>query len=208
MASCATLLRKSLQVAKRVLEELFPFFFFFCYAMRKLQEAANPDIGASDGEYSRYHDLNSKTLSLRIKEEHERAKAIDEKTVKFTFSISIALTMLGATGGYFTTALQSGVFKFVVSGVAGTSVFYTLMGGLLALGALKTFPTYGYGTDFLLSARKNKQAKVRALAAQEKINIVRQMRNEAAYQCLRNGFFALLISATVFVIALSLVPKD
>ncbi len=154
-----------------------------------------------EGKYKCYWSLSSQQLSDRLFEEHERGRAIDEKTLRFTFVISIALTILGAAAGYLTTALEKEPLKYLVVSAAGISVLYTITGGLLALGALKTLPRYGYGTQFLLCGDQ-KLAKVRALAAQEEINIVRQLRNEAAYQCIRNGFAALLFSVGMFFIAL------
>jgi hypothetical protein len=192
----------------RFLEELFPFVFFLWHARRISKKASNSQIGAVGGKYHRYHALTSKILSERLNEEHKRAIAIDEKTVKLTFSISVALTILGATGGYLSKALQSGVLKLLVSGTAGLAIFYTLAGGLLALGALKTLPTYGFGTDYFLQKRNRKVSEVSALAAQETVNIVRHLRNESAYQCLRNGFFVLIVSTMIFVVALSIVPKN
>ena len=42
----------------------------------------------------------------------------------------------------------------------------------------------------------------KALYAQERVNIVRQLRNEAAYQSLRNGFLILLFALIMSVVSL------
>lgn len=186
---------------KRIIEELLPFVFFPFRLKRLLNKAADPKIGNKDGEFSSYHNLDKKCLSIRLKEEHKRAKLIDEKTVKFTFLLSISLTILGSIGGYFSKTLENEVLKLAISGISGLSVLYTIMGGLLALGALKTLPTYGYGTDFILKSKDNDDVKVAALAAQEKVNIARHLRNEAAYQCLRNGLIILMVSVILFTAA-------
>jgi hypothetical protein len=70
-----------------------------------------------------------------------------------------------------------------------------LLAGITALGALKTLPVYGYGTQHALSQEKGGVTYLsQALYAQENINLVRHLRNETAYQSLRNGFLVLLIA--------------
>ena len=189
------------------MEELFPFFFFWIRAERILKRAADLSTGEAQGD-RQYYKLKGEVISMRLKEEHERAKSIDEKTVKFTVSLSIVLTILGLINGYFSKTLQNDILNLFISSVSGVSVLYTITGGVLALGALKTLPTYGYGTRFILEARAAMKAKVAALIAQENVNIVRQLRNEAAFQCLRNGFLALLISAILFIVAPFIPFKD
>jgi len=80
-------------------------------------------------------------------------------------------------------------------------ILYTIIGGIIALGALKTLPTYGYGTNFIIKSKDDVNVKIAALAAQEKVNTARHLRNEAAYQCLRNGFIILIIPVIFFIIA-------
>ena len=77
-------------------------------------------------------------------------------------------------------------------------MIFAIIGAILALGALKTLPLYGYGTEFRLKVLDDDGARVTALAAQEKINFVRYMRNETAYECLRNGLIILLLSVILF----------
>lgn len=204
MASGASLIRGSRKILARISEELLPPPFFWVYYRKKVKVAKGlGDFAApcGEGKYKRYWSLSNQQLSDRLCEEHERGRAIDEKTLRFTFVISIGLTVLGAAAGYLTKVLENDSLKYVVVSAAGISVLYTITGGLLALGALKTLPRYGYGTQFLLW-EDQKLAKVRALAAQEELNIVRHLRNEAAYQCIRNGFAALLFLVCVFFISL------
>lgn len=184
---------------RRILEELFPFVFFYFRSKRILEKATNPNIGNKEGKYSLYHQLETESLSKRLKEEHDRGKSIDEKTVKFTTLLSIALTILGAIGGFFSNKLESSTFKLLLSTISGCSILYTITGGLLALGALKTLPTYGYGTNFIVNSKDNDDIIISALAAQEEVNIARHLRNEAAYQCLRNGFIFLITLAVLFM---------
>lgn len=73
---------------------------------------------------------------------------------------------------------------------------FALLSGLIAVRALTTLPTYGYGTSFTAKAA-DKLVVARALMAQEIINTLRQVRNEAAYQCLRNALCCLVIAVTL-----------
>jgi hypothetical protein len=76
-----------------------------------------------------------------------------------------------------------------------------LMAGITALGAIKTLTTYGYGTDHLLNQKKIGDSYLaEALYAQERMNIIRHLRNESAYQSLRNGFLMLFIALGLSVV--------
>ncbi|HEV2899548.1 MAG TPA: hypothetical protein VGX71_17285 [Pseudaminobacter sp.] len=82
------------------------------------------------------------------------------------------------------------------------ALFYVLSSGFVALGAVRTLPSFGYGTQFLLQLQAGApNAIADALARQELMNNIRHLRNETAYQALRNGlillFAALLLFATM-----------
>ena len=80
-------------------------------------------------------------------------------------------------------------------------LFYVIASGYIALGALKTLPSYGFGTSILLVKPKQlQQVLAESLARVESINLVRHLRNEAAYQSLRNGFILLFSAAAVFTL--------
>ena len=65
--------------------------------------------------------------------------------------------------------------------------------------ALRTLPSYGYGTRFLLDQSVDPpQILADALARQETMNVVRHLRNEAAYQAMRNGLLFLFAGIMVF----------
>ena len=81
---------------------------------------------------------------------------------------------------------------------------YMLSAGIVALGAFKTLPTYGYGTDHLLKQKDIRDVYLaQTLYSQERINIIRQLRNEAAYQSLRNGFVILLLVFIYLALAIA-----
>lgn len=175
--------------------------FYYFRARKKLAEAKISGREKNDSLYIQYKTLSSEELETRLKEEHERGKNIDEKTIKFSVTISIAVTILGSAGSVILKSLSEPNLVFYASTFVAASVIYTISGGLLALSALKTLPTYGFGTLFLLKKKESNEVVVSSLVSQEKVNIVRQLRNESAYQCLRNGFLLLLPALLIYSIA-------
>ncbi len=79
------------------------------------------------------------------------------------------------------------------------AAIFALISGLIAVRALTTLPAYGYGTNFA-SVSGDPLAVARALLAQEKINSLRHVRNEAAYQCLRNSLICLIFAVALLSI--------
>jgi len=185
---------------RRLLEEILPFIFYLINRRKLLADADDSELIKDGGPLSSYRDLDEDTISTRIKEEHDRAKLIDEKTIKFTLTLTIALTLLSSTSTFISKAVAHGVFQSWSTALSGASAVYMLIAGLISLGALTTLPTYGYGTFFLIKSRTDKDVRVHALAAQEKVNAVRQIRNESAFQCLRNGLILLLVSFSVTLV--------
>ena len=182
-----------MNLSYRVFEETFPIFPFLKYKNSILKKINNVEETASKSE--RYKELGSDSLNIRIKEEHERAIKIDEKTFKFTLGLSISLTVLAAASGSFVKFSPSNSYSVYISIIFGISSLYMLMAGITALGAIKTLATYGYGTDHFLNQKKIGDSYLaEALYAQERMNIIRQLRNESAYQSLRNGFLMLFIA--------------
>lgn len=175
--------------------------YFFEKQKNILNKVGNENEIASKSK--RYEELDSDSLNIRIKEEHERAVKIDEKTFKFTLGLSISLTVLAAASGSFVKFLPNSSFVTYISIICGISSLYMLAAGITALGAIKTLATYGYGTDHLLNQKRiGNSYLAEALYAQERMNIVRQLRNESAYQCLRNGFLMLFLALGITVVLL------
>ena len=133
-----------------------------------------------------------------------------KKTFKLTLSLSIGLTVVGSTAVPLIRALSGPGMQLIVGACIGLGLFYVLAAGFVALGALRTIPSYGYGTRFLLELSElpqqdNRQTYLAAeLARQETMNFIRHLRNETAYQALRNGlyflFAAIMVSFAGFVI--------
>lgn len=185
----------------RIFEEVFPIFPFLKNKNSILNKVNDGDEISSKSE--RYEELGSDSLNIRIKEEHERAIKIDEKTFKFTLGLSISLTVLAAASGSFVKFLPNSPFAIYISIICGISSLYMLAAGITALGAIKTLATYGYGTDHLLNQNKIGDSYLaEALYAQERMNVIRQLRNESAYQSLRNGFLMLFLALGITVVML------
>jgi hypothetical protein len=182
----------------RIFEEIFP---LFIYLINKRKIINNIDNSKYLVEKSKnYTVLDEGCINDRIKEEHERAVKIDEKTSKFTLGLSVSLTVLATASGAFAKYLPESSYVEVISIICGIASIYMLLAGITALGSLKTLATYGYGTQHLINQKNDGISYLsQALYAQEKINIVRHLRNEAAYQSLRNGFIMLLIALILSV---------
>jgi len=183
----------------RIFEEILPIFFFLKYKNSILKKIGDGNEIANKSK--RYEELGSDILNIRIKEEHERAIKIDEKTFKFTLGLSISLTVLAAASGSFVKFSPNTSYSVYISIIFEISSLYMLMAGITALGAIKTLATYGYGTDHFLNQKKIGDSYLaEALYAQERMNIIRHLRNESAYQSLRNGFLMLFIALGLSVV--------
>jgi hypothetical protein len=183
-------------------EEIFPFPFYFLRKIRKLRQAENTDILQRE-QYANYATIKKDELQERLREERLRASAMDEKTFKLTLSLSVGLTILGSTAALLIKNISLYETRVALVVLISLSLFYILSSGCIALGALKTLPSYGYGTSSLLvDAAQQQRHFAECLARAETVNIVRHLRNETAYQSLRNGLFLLFAAAAVFAIFL------
>ena len=186
----------------RLLEEIFPFIYFIKNKANTLKKVAN--ISEIEQKSEQYADLSRGELNNRLEEEHERAKKIDDKTSKFTLGLSVSLTVLAAASGSFVKFVSAGSYAPFITLLCGFASIYMLLAGITALGSLKTLPTYGYGTHHLINLNQYGVSYLRqALYAQELMNLIRQLRNESAYQLLRNGFFTLLIALSLSFVILT-----
>jgi len=183
----------------RIFEEVFPFFSYLCNRSFLKKQCACPDI-------SGHKKLSPEQLTCRLDDEHQRASTIDEKTSKMTLSLSVVLTIFGLAIAFFTKSEFDGIVLIVLLTLVVLSLFYLIVAGCMALGALRTYPKYGYGTEFILKKSQDSTREVEilayALARQECMNTIRHLRNEGAYQALRNGFYLLSVWILIFVVAL------
>lgn len=190
-----------LTLIKLLLEELLPVLAFFSNS-RKLGNKIQK-LSYEDPALEGYHLLESSILEKRLLEEHERGVKVDEKTFKFTLGLSVSLTIIAAASGSFAKFFPDQNFSVIIPLVCGVSALYMLSAGIISLGAIKTLPTFGYGTQHEMELKKEGDKYLAfALLAQEKVNIIRQLRNEAAYQSLRNGFLILFAALFLSIIVL------
>jgi len=139
---------------------------------------------------------------MRLKQEHDRARTIDNKTTGLAFPFSIVLGTLGVLANVtFDISACLAIRVLMMISFTVTLIFVSIA-ILIVVDALRTLPTFGYGTEHMLRVRSS-NSLADSLARQETMNSVRQMRNEAAYQTIRNGIVAFFV--TVIVSALALV---
>ena len=187
----------------RIFEEVFPFF-SYCRNRSRL-EKRRACLNILDLKmFADYEKLSPEQLTRRLDDEHQRASAIDEKTFKMTLSLSVGLTIIGLTTAFLTKPEFDGAILIVLHLPVVLGLFYLLVAVYMALGALRTLPKYGYGTEFVLMKLQENTRKAKiladALARQECINTIRLLRNETAYQALRNGFYLLSTWILIFVV--------
>ena len=189
----------------RIAEELFPFFHCLVRSRRLLRRCDVKNI-LNEKEFSDYETLSKSQLKQRLNEEHQRATAMDEKTFKLTLSLSVALTFLGSIAALVIKVISSATLQVTLTMLFGIGLFYAFAAGLTAIGALRTQPSYGNGTRFLLEQQREQGSQrvlADALARQETINIVRHLRNETAFQALRNGLLMFFAGILIFSVTLT-----
>lgn len=187
----------------RLVEEIFPFLPYLTRARQLQQRRECRDI-LKQRAFVDYVSLSVEQLNERLKEERARASALDDKTFKLTLSLSVGLTVLGITATFLIKLVASPSFQVLLTVIIGVVLFYVLSAGFVALGALRTLPSYGYGTEFLLQQRVGTLNVIaEALARQELMNTIRHLRNETAYQALRNGLILLFGSLLLFAATLA-----
>lgn len=179
----------------RINEEIFPFIAYYNNKRKICNEIIDPQILSNKECYNFYYKLTEDDLINRISQEHDRAKSMDDKTSKMTLAISLGITIIGVTSSILTKQMEYDIIKILTTLFSLLSVFYSMAAGCTAIGALKTLPTYGYGTKYIYKSKTNGIPYfVHALAAQEKMNNVRHLRNESAYQSIRNSIILLLFA--------------
>lgn len=189
----------------RVAEELFPFVSYRVHSRRLLLRCDADNI-VNYNDFAEYDSLSNNQLKHRLNEERQRAAAMDEKTFKLTLSISVALTILGSIAALVTKEILSATVQVTLLILFTLGLIYVLVAGLTAVGALRTQRSFGYGTRFLLEQERQEGAQrvlADALARQETMNRIRHLRNETAYQALRNGLLMLFLGILIFLVTLT-----
>ena len=188
----------------RAFEELLPFAYYVARKNRLRQRSESERILDSK-PFAEYSVLSTETLKNRLDEERQRAHSMDEKTFKLTLSFSVGLTVLGLTTTSIARTVPYPAIQVTLIALMGLGLTFVLIAGFVALGALRTFSSYGYGTAFLVELGKTEHKQVllaSELARQETMNNIRHLRNETAYQTLRNGLLFLFLGVLLSLAAL------
>ena len=192
----------------RIAEQLIPFAYYYFSSARRLRARFESKGRLPEKDFAEHTDLPNKVLERRLKEEHQRAAALDDKTLRVSFFLSsgfsvlgLGLTILGSSD-FIAKTVSSLAPPLLLTLLFVTSTVYFLFAGFLALGAMRTYPMFGYGTSYELDRyRKSlKPLLAERLARQEVLNLLRHCRNEAVFQTTRNGIILLLggISLALF----------
>lgn len=185
---------KIIENLKHILSVPFPFIYLYGLEKRKLSDATN----YMSEKYAFFFELDKTIIDSRLKEEHSRSKQIDDKTSKFNLGLSLCLTIIGIAATTVAKLLPDHELKPIIIAFLSISSLYMLIGGLVSLSACKLMPTYGYGSRYeSLKASNERVESIKALIGQENVNLIKQVRNEVAYQCLRNGFVLLFVALTI-----------
>ena len=188
-----------LNAISRVLQEVFPLFFYWRNVKKLRRLIAAEDLLQQKFSYAAYVSLSSEILLERLEEERTRAAALDDKTFKMTLSLTVGLTVVSTVYALLLATISSSWIARVLGFSVWLALLYIFSAGFLALGALRTQPSFGYGTEMRkLAIARNKTLYADALVRQELSNDLRHLRNEASYQLLRNGLVLLFLSLTVF----------
>ena len=185
-------------------EEVFPFVHYLIRCRRLRRRAETVGILDNPG-FAKYGKLSPDELTERLREEHARARTMDEKTFKLTLSFSVGVTIVGLASSSLVDTVSGVTLQVILALFLGLGTLFVLAAAFLALGALRTLPAYGYGTGFLLALQQTENrhsASADALARQETMNTVRHLRNEAAYQALRNGLVLVVCGLCFFLFTL------
>ena len=187
-----------------IFEEVCPFVCYVVRCRRLRRRAEAVDILDNRG-FAKYGRLSPEEITARLVEEHTRARTMDEKTFKLTLSFSVGLTIVGLVTSSLIDSVSGVKSQVILASFFGLGTLFVLVAASLALGALRTLPAYGYGTGFLLALQQTEnrhKVLADALARQETMNTIRHLRNEAAYQTLRNGLVLVVCGLLLFLFTL------
>lgn len=188
---------------KRIFEEILPFSTFLCRAHEKWCLVNKSDDILQEEKFKKYSKIDIEKLKERLVEERERASSMDEKTFKLTLSLSIALAILGSTSITLTKFILHPYANKLFIILISISIFFFTISGFIAINSVKTLPMYGRGTEMILTGSdKSQKYLAEYLAKNEEINQIRHLRNESAYQSLRNGFILFIGAIILFVYSL------
>jgi hypothetical protein len=193
---------KARQIAARGTEELLPFLVYFINKKHLWATMFEDALPGNSEVADQYRRLTAEDLGKRIAEEHERARLLDEKTSKMTLFLALGLTILGSVVAVLLRDVGASPIAVAMKYGLLVSILFVFIGGYIALTSLGTMPTFGYGTAFCVKAKTAAaptEVVLDALLRQETANQIRQVRNEAAFQSLRNGCFVFAVVLILYL---------
>jgi hypothetical protein len=159
-----------------------------------------------------YCSAEPSDLEQALAAEHARAVTLDEKTFKHAASVATALAVASAATTAVAQLLSGPIWKLVVIAFTFPAIAYVMAGGLLGFATARTFPTFGIGMRFKIEQNNEKPAMkpytlAEALACQERINLIRVARNEAAFMSIRNGFICIVFAICAVLLGVQFANK-
>jgi hypothetical protein len=202
-----------------LLEQGLPFVRYLRFRSLKLRELEPyvrdqpPKAGAVLDAIRLYAHAEEGDLREALLAEQSRGLALDEKTFRHSASIATALTVASAATTAVAQLLTSSGWKLAALACTAPAIFYVMIGGLLGYGATRTLQMFGIGMGFTMA--RNSAGPVmkpyvlaEALACQEAMNLIRGVRNEAAFLSMRNGFFFVALAVLVVLLGVTFATKD
>ena len=187
---------------RHFVEEIFPFVIYFKNYKKLILKLNKVSILEEKG-LTEYETIAIDKLQLRLCEERKRAVAIDNKTARMSLWVSLGLTVLSSSSALFVEQIPYLLARIIFLMLVGFGFLYFFVSSYIALGSLKTLPSYGFGTQVLL-IKNNRQLQRKLadwLARSESVNSIRHIRNESTYQTIRNGL--LLMGLAIIVLLVS-----
>lgn len=185
-----------------IVEEIVPFA-SLSINLSKVMSNFDDDRNKQFASYDKFLSLPLERLTEYMKWEQDRAKMIDEKSNRMTTFVAVSFTVIGLVSGFLPKEVEATGLDVLVKLALFIASTYLLIGGLISLSNARTQPLYGVGLRFISNLKSSKFKKkeiMSAIAHQVMVNNKRGLRNEAAYQSIRNGIFAFFISIEMYVL--------
>jgi hypothetical protein len=194
----------------RFVEEVFPFVVGLYRSGKITSKLELDDLISTSERYKKWMNLSLDILDELIKKERERGKAMEEKISKMTAFIAVALT-IGST--FFASLMTNygGTLKPWIGLILGVAFIYVFIGGWIGSHGIATRKSYGYGADWEVAIKEGgapKTLRVDALVCWEISNINMALLNEAAIQCIRNGFLLFVVGVVLALVQPTLVTQN
>ena len=166
----------------RIAEETLPFAWYYLCSLPRIEASLERNAEQSRSDVA--ETLDPEQWAERLTDEHSRTIRLDGKADR------CGLVALGLSVPALVVFLISA--NPFVGMVASVSLIHFLFALLMCMGSMRPAPTYGVGTAFMASPDFPE-----AIIGQQNSNLIRQCRNEAAYQTARNGLILLSLAVVL-----------